>query len=231
MRYSKKQRVGVKKPNFNRPNKRRDPREKLKDLRIAIIVPDGSVNVNERVYHIPNIHEYIDEEIYAIQWYGGWCEIEYVDRLKPNEFTEDFDFLIDLIDEHTAYRQVLKKRKTDPLFGYKGDELREKKRELDQKASDNEFRENTNRGELVVDTPQGEKTFSLKPSKIMMMFLWCEAATALLDQSVDFYDINDEIVRLTTPQAKAVLAKLIAANRDQVHAKVNRDREIRNKGY
>lgn len=192
------------------------------------VVPD------DRLIVVDDYGTYLPEEDFAefepdlrcISYWGlDTAELEFHTHERFNETIDDIDFLAPLIEKHRIEKDIIETRKVDPLYKLEGEERKAKQKEVDKnKVLDDYVKEVNKSVEVVV--PEGTFSFKANQSKILNMFLWTEAAQALLEPTIDFYDDGDNRVTLSVASAKRVVANLIKANRTAVHNKVNKDKEI-----
>lgn len=192
----------------------------------ATIIPvDGIVIVEGDIIEMDL--SAMDPTINAIQIQDGVADIEYLGE-DVNEQTDDLRFIDWIIGGHKDKKTLRDKRKADPLYGYKGDELKRKRNELDLRNARAEFIR-LSREPVTVHLPEGNFKFPGTKEMSVDVLLARESAILSAKPDVVLVDYYGEAHTFSITSANRIFATLGEAYRERLNILKGKEKEIKDR--
>jgi len=195
--------------------------------RICVVPDDRLVIVDDYGAYLPEEDfAQFEPDLRMISYWGlDTAEMEYHTHERFNEVIDNIDFLEPLVLKVLEIKDIEKKRKTDPLYGYGGEELKEKKKEVDKKKNLDTFVAKVN-STINVNIPEGTFKARIKRDVLLSMLVFIDTARYNLSPTVTLFDSDDEPMVMSVASATRVLAEAGKALEEATYEKITKDKEV-----
>jgi len=195
--------------------------------RICVVPDDRLVIVDDYGAYLPEEDfAQFEPDLRMISYWGlDTAEMEYHTHERFNEVIDNIDFLEPLVLKVLEIKDIEEKRKTDPLYGYGGEELKEKKKEVDKKKNLDTFVAKVN-STINVNIPEGTFKARIKRDVLLSMLVFIDTARYNLSPTVTLFDSDDEPMVMSVASATRVLAEAGKALEEATYEKITKDKEV-----
>ena len=195
--------------------------------RICVVPDDRLVIVDDYGAYLPEEDfAQFEPDLRMISYWGlDTAEMEYHTHERFNEVIDNIDFLEPLVLKVLEIKDIEEKRKTDPLYGYEGEELKEKEKEKDKEKNAEEY-SNKISGYIVVNIPEGTFKSRIRRDILLNMLIFIDTARYNLSPTVTLFDSDDEPMVMSVASATRVLAEAGKALEEATDETITQDKEV-----